>query len=637
MNNIRYCKHCGNRLSTSDKFCQVCKAARVIPVPAQAGKKTIKKKSKLTILIMVLFTALCIAVLMTFAVFFLSKINSSTANAKNNAGKSNVKNSDKKTINKESADEADIENQYYFKSTTKIIYFKDNSMMVASLKNTGDKHVLSNNYSAVNEMAVDSLSQLRWLSNDESFLYSMEDYKKLSDDTCTYTLYKTASSAADGQQQANRNALRRFQLYKAEASAPDEPSPVKIADNVQRHALLTGNKLLFWSDNKIYYYDGNSAAAVTSGNTVAGQLSDDDKSIIYAEDKGDGKADLYYKSLDNLSNMSLPLITDIVKINEDGNFFYTDALLNNIYVKKDNGIYKVDSKGTVTKLLSDVEFVLSIATDTKNNQVYFTRKGSEESLYQLCYFNNNEVTILSENFIPKLIQYSKVREGDSDAYSYSHTAINKDFDYIIYPEYSDNAYKLKIAVEGKNIFDVPVPTDETDLNSDDNTSKLIYTAREAGSDKAYFFIKGRESTLLYALSLNSTAEKYEITKISENISNNTTQMKAAKDGIYYINDKALYYNEDKMVEYDELKLETEPCKKDNVILYYFNGNNLGITYEDTYQEIPEAVNVKDVWFRPDGSAVFLRNYDENLKSGELAYFDGKSTVIIDSGVNLFGH
>lgn len=143
--------------------------------------------------------------------------------------------------------------------------------------------------------------------------------------------------------------------------------------------------------------------------------------------------------------------------------------------------------------------------------------------------------------------------------------------------------------------------------------------------------------MLYALSLNSTAEKYEITKISENISNNTTQMKAAKDGIYYINDKALYYNEDKMVEYDELKLETEPCKKDNVILYYFNGNNLGITYEDTYQEIPEAVNVKDVWFRPDGSAVFLRNYDENLKSGELAYFDGKSTVIIDSGVNLFGH
>ena len=98
MNNIRYCKHCGNRLSNSDKFCQVCKAARVIPVPAQAGKKPIKKKSKLTILIMVLFTALCISVLMTFAVFFLSKINSPIANAKNNTGKANIKNSDKKIV-----------------------------------------------------------------------------------------------------------------------------------------------------------------------------------------------------------------------------------------------------------------------------------------------------------------------------------------------------------------------------------------------------------------------------------------------------------------------------------------------------------------------------------------------------------
>lgn len=618
-NNKHCCKYCARQLLSSDMYCPFCGKRQDETDSTEIKKIAHKNKLNLHTIISIVVTVLLLSVLGVSVVILVLPLNKKDKEAfkdKEYTLYSEVK-QDKK--HKDNANDNTInEEQIYFKATGSIIYFKDNSIITTELKNIDNKHLLSENYSSTGIKAIDKLDQLRWVSNDESILYFIENYQEISDNNYTYTLYKIGTE--------NLNRL----------------SAIKIADNVQNHAILNGNRLIFWQDNKIYYYDNSSTFEVTSSSIVAGQLSSDENSIIYVQNNSNGKADLYYKALDKLSDISEPLIKDITNINDDGTFFYTDRLLTYIYVKKDADIYKLDIKGNLNKLLSNADCVLSTDNDVGTDRMYFIRKSNDEGSYELYYLSNGETRLLSSNFIPNLIEYSKVKLNDANAFTYSYTAVNKDYSYIIYPEYINNTYQLQIAINGNNVYKLPISVNLSDLNLEDKTLKLIYTARYSDSDKVYFHIK--DDKALYTLNLTlidrystavSNSKKDRVEKFSVDASSDINQMIAVRDGIYYISDNSLYYNKNKLLSHNELKLKVLGYKNDS-ILYYYDEDRLGIAIRDSYIELPDSDHVKYLFFRPDGSVIFIKNYNEETQVGELMYFNGNHTVQIDSGVSLFG-
>ncbi len=584
---VIFCPNCGKRLSTDDVFCDECGCNL-----AGGGAGGIKgffsslKTSKLRFLI-----PACVAgVLVIGGGIFVA---------------SNFTGGDSDT-------------------PTKLVYFKDDTMMLVDLKKRKPQPIEITDSFSRNRTFTGTVHG-KYISKDGKYVVYREDY---DGDTCDLFIAKISKL---------KDAKR-------------------IDTNVSSFILLDNNTVLYKKKNALYYYDGKESKRFAKD--VQSYRLDESQKNLYWSEADRGETTYYYQDLAQKK--------DAVKLEDDVDSFYAEKDLKNFYGLKGDKLYRIDKSGNRERIATDIESIMSFNQET--GMFLYTKIDTISVPYGTLVYDD------TGSGIPERQQ----TQLDEEEYEYNAQSLylfNGKEEQLISERFSDMR-AVSISEKGQYFLfkeDPDLETVEVPWSEMQNDSWNSCIRRSMGQEQILALASGTQrigefedldsisqshfhpdSGKLYLSTVDEDGEDVTIwvTSLSGNGAGTLDEydegegiqlLAADNNGLYYLKDYDysdesgdLYYNKKEIVrdvygaaqanENDLIAIASDYDDRDySVTLSIWNGK----------KEIPVAEDVAYGDSAEDGTFVLLTDYNHNREEGDLMYFDGKSLRKLDEDVSGF--
>ncbi|GEM_PF-6306318 len=465
------------------------------------------------------------------------------------------------------------------KVPTKLLYLKDNAVMMADLANRRSAPVeLTDSF--VDGEAFYGPFWRHCFSKDEKYVYYMEDYNDTD-----------------------------YDLYRAKVAKPDQAE--KISSKVTMHWSLDDNTLLYMKKNSLYYNNGKETLKFGKNVGYIYYLDKDSKYLCWAEDDANGRT--YY--LQDLAQKQ-----DKVKLESGTDDFYYNETLTKFIIQKDDTVYTVDNTGKKERVAKKVAVVVS--ADPETGAMYYVRSDSKRLKYtdlivddtgmeswekalieneytdfdyeELYYYDGKEEHLIAEEIM-----------GGSIVWKYNGKYIM----YKQYPELDSLSIKWSELMSG----------DAEDIIAKwgQETGTVLVSKNEVIGEYEYFpYVQSR---------FDSKAEKLYV----------YCEDTAEEKGIIYTIEMT-GKTPGELVKFDDDAYLSVLCYVSEKGLYYLKGyeDNSGDLYLNDKQL---AGDVYEADCAGDGTLVLLTNYDIDNEDGDLMYYDGREMRLIDDGVAEFAN
>lgn len=588
-----FCPNCGKRLSAGDVFCDECGFNLAAGTAGNAGAKgikgliaSVKASKKLKIIILA-----CVAGVLVVGIGIFAAANLS-------GGKSDL--------------------------PTKLVYFKDQGMMMVDLKPRKPKPVeLTDSYSRSYNPS--GTVGGRYVSKDGKYVIYKEDY--------------------DGD---------TYDLFLAKVSKPKEGK--KIDSNVSGYTLLNNNTLLYKKKNSLYYYNGKESKRFAKD--VKTYRLDESQKNLYWSEADRGETTYYYQDLAQKK--------EAVELEDDVDKFYAEKDLKNFYALKGDKLYQIDKAGNKERVADDISEILSFNSETgvfhylKTDMVEqeygkFVRDDSSDGIPERQQERLDEEKFEYEAKSLYLFDGNK-EQLISDRYNYMISySVSEKGQYFLFTEYPDlESVEVLWSDMENSSWDSCIKQEM----GEEAVTVLASSGQKIGEygdiDQVAQAIFHSESGKLYISTVDEDGEDFMIWQTSLSGSGAGTlaeydegegiRLQAADGkGLYYLKDYDyddecgdLYYNKKEVLrdvygaasvnDGGSMVLITDYDDRDDCVkLSLWNGK----------KAIPVAEEVNYADKAEDNTFVLLTDYNHSREEGDLMYFDGKSLRKLDEDVSAF--
>lgn len=427
----------------------------------------------------------------------------------------------------------------------------------------------------------------------------------------------------------------------------------KVDSNVYSYTVLDSGNVVYQKDNgSLYIWDGEEKTKLES-DAAFYQVSEDDSSILWYTYGDDGKYDLYYKKL-NKKDEGVRIESNIIgdcRGNKD---------FSRLYFKKNDDFYMIKNQKDKVKLADDIYAVFGL--DTEKGTFYFTKIldqerpawdfviddiGAGENTYywdrlrndlsvwtilwdgkELYYFNGEKEELIAEQVydIPAFCRdgviFTKDEDEEDPQIRLSQISYARDVEDFL----RERREKADICLASKTKVS-QLDMDYLSYFQTDEDNGLIY-ALEGDSEE-------EEKTLL---SINCKKEG-DIKTVDEDVE----KVEGIFNGsIYYFKDMDRdLYSGDLCCDGETLLSDVAygsvtEVPDSSMVVCIVDGDE-----DDHIGTLVSLKNGKDKKIADDvycfdimgeKSIVMLSDYDMDRQNGDLMYFQGKKTSLIDSDV-----
>ncbi|MCI8950302.1 MAG: zinc-ribbon domain-containing protein [Lachnospiraceae bacterium] len=503
---------------------------------------------------------------------------------------------------------------------TKLVYFKDEAMMLVDLKKRKSKPVEVTDSFSRNYIFTGAVSG-KYISKDGKYVIYREDY---DGDTCDLFIAKISKL---------KDAKR-------------------IDTNVSSFTLLDNNTVLYKKKSALYYYDGKESKRLAKDVQRYG-LDESQKNFYWSELDRD-ETTYYYQDLAQKK--------DAIKLEDDVDSFYSEKDLKNFYGLKGDKLYRIDQTGNREKIATDIETILSFNRET--GMFYYTKLDTISVPYGSLVYDDTGSGIeerqqqrLDEEEFEYEVQSLYLFDGKEEQ------LISERFSNMMAVSVSE-AGQYFLFMEDPDLETVEAPWSEMQnsswgscINRAINQERMLVLA--SGSQKIGEFedldsISEAQFYPDFGKLYLSTQDEEDITiwvaSLSGNGAGTLTEydegegiqlLSADENGLYYLKDYEdesgdLYYNKKEIVR-DVISAATV---NDNGLVaiasdYDDRDYTVTLTIWNGKKEIPVAEDVAYGDSAKDDTFVLLTNYNHNREEGDLMYFDGKNLRKLDEDVSGF--
>lgn len=427
----------------------------------------------------------------------------------------------------------------------------------------------------------------------------------------------------------------------------------KIDSNVYMYTVLDSGDVVYQKDNgSLYIWDGEEKTKLES-DIAFYQVSKDNNSILWYTYGDDGEYDLYYKKL-NKKGEGVRIESNVTGIclgNED---------FSRLYFEKNDDFYMIKNQKDKVKLADDTSFVYGL--DTEKGTFYFTKASDEARM--ASEFVIDDIGTSENNY-----RWDRLRDDLAGWQVYWNGAELYYFDGEKEELISEQAYNVPASCTKGIVF----------TQDEDGEEPKIRLSQISYAGDVEEFLREREAEADFYLASGSKASQLDTDYLS----------------VFQVDgDKGLIYALEGDLEDEERTLISINCKKAGEIktidedvegveglfngsIYYFKDMDRGLYSGDlccdgelllsdvaygSVTEVPDSSmvvcivdgdeddhigtlvslkNGKDEKIADDvycfdimgeKSMVMLSDYDIDRQSGDLMYFQGKKTSLIDSDV-----
>lgn len=507
----------------------------------------------------------------------------------------------------------------------KVVYYKEDSMLLTDLKKKEPPVELTDTWCDDDApMYMKGITSQRFISKDGTCLYYIEDY-----DNHTYN------------------------LYRASVSKPEDA--VKVDSKVEYHIILENNDVIYRKKDSCYYSDGKNK--VKFGKNVSQfYLNDTQTEIIWME-RGDNYSNfsLYYQPLNQKE--------DKIRLeNSADNFFYSKDM-KNFWVLKGGSLSKISPDGTKERLVKKVESVVSLNPEA--GTFYFTRAGKQKlALKDLMTAGKGEqkrLDALADQTatIPTLELY--YYDGSQETLMSDRIPADSEFKssmaaYCVYPELPEwDSIEIPLSEMGSMLNSDPVIAEY--LTEETAASKLSIGQTEAELPEEIRFVLGssyfEDSGMLYLIGSEEPDEEegilYQVSLKGGSKDGTVTELDQDAQRIAAVSKKGVYYYKDYEKSSGDLYFNGEYIMPDVYEAFCLPESDLLVCATDYDTEdtcgtivIYDGKNVKTVADYvmfieggADGTLLMLADYDRYNMEGDLLYYNGSETSLIDDDVMGF--
>ncbi|MCI8517896.1 MAG: zinc ribbon domain-containing protein [Hungatella sp.] len=596
-----FCPNCGKRLAADDVFCDECGYqlngdSSISGGNAGGGTDTGGKKADLKKILIPVGAVAAVAVVVGLGSMVFSKLGSLGSGSD--------------------------------KVSSKLIYVKDDALMMADLKKKKATPVeITDSYTKKGEYVRKGVTgyNTNLISEDGKYLYYMED--RDSD---------------------------KYDLYQAKMSKPSEGT--KIDSKVSSHRLLKDGTVLYRKSGDLYRYSGKKSERIIKD--VESYFLDEDQKYICWTELDDGEITYYLQDLAQKK--------DKVTLEDDVDDFKYKSDFSAFYVQKGDTVSVIDREGNKEKIAKDVDSIRSFNRDS--GRFFYVKENPQEIPYGDFLDNDNKEMSESDQERFKEEEYTfEIKElylydGKSEqlitdrlmsTYEYSLTEKDQFFLYREYP----NLEELEVAWSDVQKVGMESAIQEALVEigpmvlATDAKNKTAVTLEEDVfiRNSAY----GEEDGKLYCYTTDEDYEDGMIQVMAIKGSKAGTleefdsdvedlhQLLPVKGGLYYVKDYEdeggdLCFN-GKVILSDVLTVRRLGETQKLIVAsdYDMDESSYEVSIWNGKKKNLMSEEVNELEYADNGSAIFLVEYNYSRGEGELVFFDGKEARTIDDDVTSF--
>lgn len=588
MKGTNVCPKCGNRVGENDAFCDECGFLLNASQAKGTGKFAALMKNKAALIVGAGIAGVVVISTIVLASIQLSKT--------------------------ESSDEV----------PSKLIYFKDDSMMMIDLSRKKAKPVeLTRSFSE--DYKRRGIYSDNFLSKDGKYVLYEENYDV---DQHTYDLYI--------------------------AKLPRLTDRKKIDSKVRSHIFLDNNTVFYTKKDSLFLYNGKDTVRFAKDVRYNDyQVDKNQKNILWAENNR-GKKIYYIQDIAQKNNA--------VKIDDDADNFYYNENLTRFFSLKDNNLYSFDREGNRERITKDISQILQF--DKKTGMFFYTKNKTEQIPYlEFVYDDTDELSERNK----KQLEQEKYTYSSYELYWFdgrNEYLIDENFAYELSAVLGEKG-QYCLYKQNPDIDSIKVAWSE--MKNDSWRSAVEQTIHEEqklilssgdiriGEYEDIFFCSclfNEESKKLYLYTFDRDGSDETIWEVSLSGSN-AGELNEYDYGeniqLLFANDKGLGYLKDVEGGEGDFYFNREEAEIEVSFAQKIEGSGLAAVssdYDSSDQDyllsvwngkniihVSEEVNFAEC--TKDGTVVLLSNYDYNRKEGDLFYFDGKELRSLDYEVSGF--